>query len=391
MVQYKYIIVGGGMTADAAVKGIRSIDTSGSIAIFTMENDKPYNRPPLSKALWKGGDINDVWRNTAEENLTFYLGTTVTAIDRAKRTVTTTAGTFSYEKLLLATGGAVRTLPFQVSGIIYYRTLADYRVLRALADSKNSFLVIGGGFIGTEVAAALTLTGKQVTMIFPEGSIGERNYPKDLSNFITEYYSSKGVIVHANESITDISRSGDDYIVTTKGGKIMRFDGIIAGIGILPNTSLASEAGLSVDNGIVVDEFCRTSDQSIYAAGDVANFFNPHQDKRIRIEHEDNANSMGEMAGKNMAGANEKYNYLPAFYSDLFDLGYEAVGELDARHEIVSDWKDKFREGVIYYFENRRIKGVLLWNVWGQVEAARNLIGSHTQYADAEVKGLIQQ
>jgi NADPH-dependent 2,4-dienoyl-CoA reductase/sulfur reductase-like enzyme len=341
--------------------------------------------------LWKGGTISDVWRNTPEDNLTFYLGTTVLSIDRNAKTVRTTdEKILNYDKLLLATGGSVRTLPYNAPGIIYYRALADYRTLRELADTRNSFLIIGGGFIGTEVAAALALAGKQVTMIFPEGSIGERNYPKDLSNFITEYYSSKGVVVHANESISEIALAGNTYTVKTKSGKEMSFDAVVAGIGITPNAQLAENAGLTVNNGIVVDEFCRTNDTDIFAAGDVANFFNPHLDKHIRIEHEDNANAMGELAGKNMAGANEAYQYLPAFYSDLFDLGYEAIGELDSRHEIVSNWKEKYSEGVIYYLDDRRVKGVLLWNVWGQVDAARSIIGSHKQYSPEETSTLIQ-
>jgi NADPH-dependent 2,4-dienoyl-CoA reductase/sulfur reductase-like enzyme len=295
----------------------------------------------------------------------------------------------NYEKLLFATGGSVRTLPLTVPGIIYYRTLNDYRTLRKLADEKKSFLIIGGGFIGTEVAAALNLDGKEVTMIFPEGSIGERNYPKDLSNFITEYYSSRGVHVLANESIEKIEKPAGEYIVTTQSGKTLHFDVIVAGIGIMPNTKLAEQSGLETNNGIIVNEYCSTADGSIYAAGDVANFFNPHLDKHIRIEHEDNANAMGELAGKNMAGANERYNYLPAFYSDLFDLGYEAIGELDARHEIVSHWKEQYKEGIIYYLSNGRVKGVLLWNVWGQVDSARSIIGSHQQYSPEETLSLI--
>jgi NADPH-dependent 2,4-dienoyl-CoA reductase/sulfur reductase-like enzyme len=138
---------------------------------------------------------------------------------------------------------------------------------------------------------------------------------------------------------------------------------------------LAVQAGAKVDNGIIVDELLRTNVPDVFAAGDVANFFNPALGTRLRVEHEDNANTMGAAAGRAMAGDTTPYTHLPFFYSDLFALGYEAVGELDPRLEIVSDWKEPFKEGVVYYLKDGRVRGVLLWNTWGQVDAARALIG----------------
>jgi 3-phenylpropionate/trans-cinnamate dioxygenase ferredoxin reductase subunit len=390
MEQYKYIIIGGGMAADSAVKGIRSADTTGTIAIFSSDTDKPYNRPPLSKALWKGGSFDDVWRNTPEENLIFFLATPISKIDREKKTITTSEGTEAgFNKLLIVTGGSPRRLPFDVDGIIYYRTLSDYKQLRELSTTKKQFLVIGGGFIGTEIAAGLCLNDVKVTMIFPEESIGSRNYPKGLSQFITNYYKDKGITIVANDTVADISSDGKGYIVKTKAGKEFNFDVIVAGLGITPNITFGEAAGLDVDNGFLVDANCRTNDPSIYAAGDVANFFNPHLGKHIRVEHEDNANKMGECAGKNMAGVEAAYDYLPYFYSDLFELGFEAIGELDARHEIVTDWQEENKTGVIYYLEHGRIRGVLLWNVWEKIDRARTLIGMSGPYDASNVKGLI--
>jgi 3-phenylpropionate/trans-cinnamate dioxygenase ferredoxin reductase subunit len=175
----------------------------------------------------------------------------------------------------------------------------------------------------------------------------------------------------------------------TTSGKELTADGIVAGIGIQPDVELAQRTGLKVDNGIVVDENLRTSNPDIYAAGDVANFFNPVLGKRVRVEHEDNANTMGEAAGKNMAGSPTPYHHLPFFYSDLFELGYEAVGELDARLETVEDWKEEFREGVVYYLEQGRVRGVLLWNTWGQVEAARALIAEKGPFTAQALRGRI--
>ena len=167
-------------------------------------------------------------------------------------------------------------------------------------------------------------------------------------------------------------------------------DGVVAGIGIEPNVELAQMAKLKVENGIVVDELLRTSHADIYAAGDVAAFHNQALAKRIRVEHEDNANNMGRLAGGNMAGRSEPYHHLPSFYSDMFELGYEAVGELDSRLDIFADWKQPNKEGVIYYLQNGRVRGVLLWNVWGQVDAARKLIAEPGPFSAENLKGRLK-
>jgi NADPH-dependent 2,4-dienoyl-CoA reductase/sulfur reductase-like enzyme len=146
---------------------------------------------------------------------------------------------------------------------------------------------------------------------------------------------------------------------------------------------------LEVDNGIVVNEFLQSSHVDIYAAGDIANFYDEVLRIRRRVEHEDAANSMGKAAGRAMAGQVEKYTYSPMFYSDLFELGYEAVGELDSRLETVADWQKKFDTGVIYYLKEKRVRGVLLWNVWGKVDEARDLIAQGKEFSPKELQGLI--
>jgi NADPH-dependent 2,4-dienoyl-CoA reductase/sulfur reductase-like enzyme len=142
-----------------------------------------------------------------------------------------------------------------------------------------------------------------------------------------------------------------------------------------------------VENGIVVDDLLRTSHPDVYAAGDVAAFYSPALETRLRLEHEDNTNTMGTVAGQNMAGASVSYHHLPFFYSDLFELGYEAVGELDPRLEMVADWAEPYRKGVVYYLREGRVRGVLLWNVWGKVEAARNLIAEPGPFQPGDLKG----
>jgi NADPH-dependent 2,4-dienoyl-CoA reductase/sulfur reductase-like enzyme len=265
----------------------------------------------------------------------------------------------------------------------------DYQHLRKLTETVDRFAVIGGGFIGSEIAAALVMNGKQVTMLIPEESLGIKVYPHDLSSYLTDYYRKKGVEILAGSTVDGFELQGEGSVLHLENGRKIAADQVIAGIGIQPNISLAENAGLEVDNGIVVNEYLRTKDANIYAAGDVASFYNPSLDKRMRVEHEDNANTMGEHAGRNMAGERIAYTHLPFFYSDLFELGYEAVGEIDSRLEIIEDWQDSFQKGVVYYLREERVRGVLLWNVWGQVETARDLIAQPGPFRKSDLVGRI--
>jgi len=392
MPHYKYLIVGGGMTADAAVNGIREVDPHGAIGLISAEPNPPYNRPPLSKGLWKGEAPEGIWRGTERQGATLHLGRQARSLDPAQKAVTDDqSSVYTYEKLLLATGATPRQLPFDDASIIYYRTLEDYRHLRTLTEQGRRFAVIGGGFIGWEVAAALAMNRKDVVMIFPEEAIGERLYPTDLARFLNDYYRQKGVNVVPGTGIIGLEKSSRGTQVRTQTQGEFLVDGVVAGLGVTPNVELAQYAGLEVTDGIVVDELLRTSHPEVYAAGDVANFSSPALERRLRVEHEDNANTMGREAGRAMAGESRPYRHLPFFYSDLFDLGYEAVGELDPRLETIVDWKEPNREGVVYYLRDGRVRGVLLWNVWGQVDAARRLIAAPGPFRASDLIGRLPE
>jgi 3-phenylpropionate/trans-cinnamate dioxygenase ferredoxin reductase component len=389
MPDYRYLIVGGGMTADAACRGIRDHDPDGSIGLVGEEQDPPYTRPPLSKALWQGKDEKSIWRGTADLGVELHLGKRISTLDRAARTATDADGeSYGYEQVLLATGGRPRRFPWDTSNdVVYYRRVGDFRKLHALAEGgAKEFVVVGGGFIGSEVAAGLSSTGSKVTLVFPEPGIGARLFPAELAESVNELYRSHGVEVLPGESVSGIEAADGGYTVRLESGRRLPASAVVAGLGIEPATELAERSGLTVSDGIVVDEYGRAGDTgNVWAAGDVARFPAKALGTEIRVEHEDQANSHGRAVGANMAGADTPYTHLPFFYSDLFELGYEAVGEVDSRKETVAEWAEPFRKGVVTYLgPGRRPRGFLLVDVWGKVDQATELISAGAPF-DPEV------
>ncbi|MGH2389280.1 MAG: FAD-dependent oxidoreductase, partial [Chloroflexota bacterium] len=205
--------------------------------------------------------------------------------------------------------------------------------------------------------------------------------------FVTTFYQQKGVDVRTGDAAVSVKSRGGRQVVMTSSGRELVVDGVVAGLGIQPNIGLAREARLEVGNGILVDEFLRTRHPDIQAAGDVAEFPDHVLGGRRRVEHEDNANTMGRLAGRAMAGEPAPYHHLPFFYSDLFELGYEAVGLVDSRLEMVEDWTEPYRTGVVYYLHAGRVRGVLLWNVWDQVDAARDLLAEPGPFQATDLIG----
>ncbi len=366
----KYLIVGAGMTGDMAAKGIREHDSDGAVTVIGADPHPPYKRPLLTKGLWQGAPEEKVWREPAP-GVELVTGRRVVALDLAARTATDDTGEeYAWQKLLLATGAQPRQIP-GAEGVIWYRTLDDYRHVRRQATEGAHIAVIGGGFVGSELAAGLVGAGCRVTMLFPEPGIGHRLFPAGLSASVTDYYREKGVEVLPGETVS--AASGDR--VETESGRVLEADTVVAGLGVVADTELAEAAGLEVDDGIVVDEYGRVpGHEDVFAAGDVARFPVLALGIALRIEHEDHANTHGRVVGANMAGADTPYDHLPFFYSDLFDLGYEAVGLVDSRLEASESWQEQYRKGIVTYVEDGRPRGVLLWNVWDKVDAARDLI-----------------
>jgi NADPH-dependent 2,4-dienoyl-CoA reductase/sulfur reductase-like enzyme len=219
------------------------------------------------------------------------------------------------------------------------------------------------------------MNGCDVTILFPEEGVGGKLFPRYLSLSVSEYYRERGVEVLPEELVESISRDGERFHVVTEAGREVDADAVVAGLGIVPNTELAEKAGLAVNDGVLVDALGRVEGlEDVYAAGDLARFPVAALGGTRRVEHEDHANTHGRHVGANMAGVDEQYDYLPFFYSDLFDLGYEAVGDVDSQLETTAEWAEPNRNGVVAYVEDGRPRGFLLWDVWDKVEDARALI-----------------
>ncbi|ACQ80894.1 FAD-dependent pyridine nucleotide-disulphide oxidoreductase [Beutenbergia cavernae DSM 12333] len=400
MHSYTYLLIGGGMAADAAARGIRDLDGEVSIGIVGAEPTAPVQRPYLTKKLWldSGTPFDDVWLRTAEDTgAVLRLGERVVELDTAAHVARTDVGEeYRYDRALLATSGTPRRIGLpEHDRVIPFRTVRDYQRLRELAGNGRHVAVVGGGFIGTELAAALAQNDTRVTMVFPEALVGAATYPAPLAAHLDAAFGGAGVEVRGGTTLASgrVRDDGSGVVLTTSDGDAIEADAVVLGLGIEIDLSLAEAAGLRTERGgVVVDSFLRSSDRDVFAAGDVARY----PDKilgRTRVEHVEAAQTMGRQAGRNLAGAAEEYTFTPSFYSDLFADGFEAVGRLDARLGTVEDWRtppggDGQPEGVVYYLEGDRVVGVLLWNTWDSTDKARAVL-ARGRVDPAELPGTI--
>ena len=375
---FNYLMIGGGVAAFSAIRGIREHDAVGTIGIISNDKYPPYIRPQISKTLWQGGNIDEFLLEMPSSGVDLMLSRMVTRIEPAEKVVHDNKGNeYGYERLLIATGGIPRKIEPDPKGIVHLHTIDDYTELQEKNNQPENFrniCVVGGGFIGSEIAAALAQSGKFVTMLFPEVGILGSILPASLAKYLNTFYKHKGIDVFPEEAVIGVEKIGREILLKTSKSNMMAFDAVIAGMGIIPETGLARDAGLKVYNGILVDSHLRTSDPNIFAAGDVARVVNHPVLGTLRSDHVDNAKMMGKVAGANMAGQDQVYDYLPCFNSIFFDISIEAIGDVNSRYVHVVDWKEEFKEGIIYYLSSGRLRGVLSLNMPGQISAARSLI-----------------
>lgn len=377
---YDHVVVGGGIAADAAARAIRERQEGASILLVSAAEDGPMYRPALTKDLWTGEDPDPASQDlgtAGDTGATLLTGTEVTGIDPQARTVTLSTGeSVGYGELLLATGSAARTLDGAPEDprIVTLREVADYRRLRGLVGEGTEVVVVGGGHLGTEIAAGLSVAGASVTLAITGQAIGEPRFPASITAHLGRVYGGHGVRLEAGFRLAGIE-AGERLTLSGEDGRTLTAEVAVLALGARLRTELARDAGLELDEqgAIVVDPHLRTSAPHVHAAGDVIRFEDPLLGSR-HVEHIDHAEASGTVAGKVMAGGDAEYAYTPLFYSDLFDDGYEAVGRLDGRGENVELWDEEGGAAVVHHVEDGRIVGVLLWNTWDSVPAARELI-----------------
>lgn len=327
------VVVGGGPAGVFAAIEAKRTDPAAHVLLLSDEACEPYEKPPLSKAVLIGKALPEHALiagpdGTAKHNIVLECTAAVSAIDRAAREVVTAAGRrFPYDALVLATGSLVRELPQLPLGmkrVHYLRTEADARALSGALRGCKRLVVVGGGLIGLEVAASACELGIAVTVVEVAPRILARVCDEQTAAFIAEHHRRHGVDIRTGATITQVRPTAAAIALTTAAGESFAADAVVVGTGVRPNDALAASAGLAVDNGIIVDEHCRTADPAIFAAGDAVRFPAPHG--LVRLENWRHAQDQGAVAGRNAAGGSETYRTVPSFWSEQYDLYIQGVG-----------------------------------------------------------------
>ncbi|SHE27378.1 NADPH-dependent 2,4-dienoyl-CoA reductase, sulfur reductase [Atopostipes suicloacalis DSM 15692] len=373
---YDYVLVGGGMGAGFATLGIREQDKDGSILIISNETHVPYERPALTKKLWIDDEFkeDDTKIGAEEENVEIVFEREVTKISPEDKTVTLENGdVVDYGQLLLSTGGEPRSIDGPEDEAVFtFRELDDYRKLRERSGENQEVIIVGGGYIGSELAASLSQNNTKVTIVFPQNHLGEEMFPKELLEEYNQLFKDHGVELINGREAKSYRREGEQVVLTLDDDSEVKGDTIVIGLGVSPRTQLAEESGLEMaDEGVVVNEWLQTSDKNIWAAADIATYPDAIFGRQ-RLEHVDHARHSGRQVGKNMAGAKEAYTHTPYLYSMLYSLNWEAVGTLDPSLDTLFDHREDGE--IVFYLDEDKLKGILLWNVEVDLDDVRELI-----------------
>jgi 3-phenylpropionate/trans-cinnamate dioxygenase ferredoxin reductase subunit len=364
-----FLLVGGGLAAAQCAAELRRRGAEGSILLAGREPEPPYERPPLSKEYMRGeASREDTYVNPAgwyEENgVELLTGTSVMSLDPAARTAKLQGGEeVSFGKALLATGAMVNILRVdgaENEGIHYLRAFGNSDAIRADAEAAEHVVLIGGSYIGTEVAASLTAKGVRCTIVMIEDVALSRTFGEDAGRWFQERLESHGVTVHGGEELEAFEGDGRVKAVLTKSGRAIECDAVVVGAGVRPDTMLAERAGLAVENGIVCDAKLQSSAEGIYAAGDCCSYESVVHGRRIRVEHWDVAMQQGMHAAGNLLGEDADYDVVPYFFSDLADwASLEYVGPAHEWDEEVWRGDRAAGEFSVWYLKDGRVAGAL--------------------------------
>jgi len=397
----KYLLMGGGLVSSQAAKQLREAD-QGPITLVGEEPYVPYDRPPLSKEFLRGEKPRgalffDPEQYFHDQRIELVLDVAVKRLDLTNKTAILTNGdAIAFEKALIATGGRpVRlTLPGgELSGVHYLRTLDDCAIIAAEAEPGKRAVLIGAGFIGMEVAASLTQRGVHVSVIEAQPHIWPRFANATLASFFQEYCAQKGVTFHTHEMVAEIRGTRGASAVVTRSGQELPCDFVCIAIGIVPSVKLAQQAGLAVDNGVVVNEYLESSHPDVYAGGDVANYFDPVFGKRRRVEHWGHAEYCGQLAGQNMAGARNPYDLLTYVWSDIFDLHLEFAGDESEHDQVLLRGRFEDRSFIVLYLKQHALTAYFAINTGSKefpalqrlIRSRKDLTGKEAQLQDATV------
>jgi NADPH-dependent 2,4-dienoyl-CoA reductase/sulfur reductase-like enzyme len=380
------VIIGAGLTAAKAVEAVREAGCAEPVVVYGDEPHLPYERPPLSKGNLTGdGTLADAtvhdqgWYD--DHDVELRLGEPVTSIDLATGVVVSAGAEQPYQRLLIATGASPRRLrPAEESGapVAYLRTIEDSdRIKKALAKG-SSLTIVGGGWIGLEIAAAARQADCAVTVLETLDLPLLRVLGPEVAQHFADLHRKHGVDLRTGVRIDAFTHDGDRAGVRLSDGAAVDSDLLLVGIGVAPNTGLAEEAGLEVDNGILVDERLRTANPAVFAAGDVANAYRPTLARRVRVEHWDNAIEQGKVAGQNLAGGAASYDRLPYFFTDQYDLGMEYVGYIGPEgydRVIVRGQPEEGTFSAFWLLQGRVLAGMHA-NDWDAIDPIRQIVSS---------------
>ena len=389
-----YVIVGAGVAGNAAAETLRKQGFDGAVHLVGAEPYRPYDRPPLSKEFLSGAKEQEKLFFKpedfyAEQSINLHLGSEATALDTSSSTVNLANGeSLRYDKLLLATGSRVKMLPIpgtDLKGVHYLRGIDDSLAIAQSMHGASRVIIVGAGFIGSEVAAVCKTAGVEVTVLEIQPQPMAHILGVEMGAIYASLHTNRGIDLRLGEGISEIRGSSHAEQVITDQGTSIDCDFVVIGVGISPDISLAESAGLDVDAGILTNEFCQTSHPDIFAAGDVANWYHPGLGRRLRVEHWDNALNQGAAAAKAMLGSPEPYSPTLYFWSDQYDLNIQYLGHATEWDEIAIRGNPAEEKFTAFYLKDDSIHGALVVNNFRDIRPTRTLIGQKTTITAASL------